>query len=471
MRHFPIIAAILVAAVLAPVASSADRMWIGFHDDPVLRYDAPDTKASEMEIATKTNKATILRTLVTWANIAPTKPANAANPNDPAYNFNDLDDFVRNAQLQDAEVLMTIWGTPKWANGGKTPNYLPTSMSSFQNFAKALATRYSGRTAGLPFVRFFGIWNESNLGQFLSPQFNSSGKIVSPAAYAKLAAAGYAGIKAGSSKALVAIGETSSNGRNKPKAGASDSVRPGTFAEGVAKANKHLKFDAWAHHPYPVPVNGKPTQKVQWPNVALTSLPQFETSIDKWFGRKNIPVWITEYGNETKPGEPTGVTEAQQATYVTQAIDIAKKDPRVPMFIWFVMQDSTGSLWQSGVYRKDGSAKPSRAKFAAAAGPLNATNSKQSVKGGTKNPLVTVYLRSFCSNNPVGAKIGFTVVTKLGGKQIAIAQPQSTLAIDCTSAFNLTGVTIAKGKTYTVAVEANTRNGNFLNRTITIVGV
>ena len=196
------------------------------------------------------------------------------------------------------------------------------------------ATRSCGST---------GIWNESNLGLFLSPQFNSKGQIVSPAAYAKLAAAGYAGIKAGSSKALVAIGETSSNGRDKPKAGSSDSVRPGTFAEGVAKANKNLKFDAWAQHPYPVPVNQKPTQKVKWPNVALTSLPQFETSLDKWFGRKNIPVWITEYGNETKPGEPTGVTESQQATYLPQAIDIAKKDPRVPMFVWFVMRDSAGS--------------------------------------------------------------------------------------------------------------------------------
>ena len=135
MRHIPIIAAILVAAVLAPVAASADRMWIGFHDDPILRYDDPAKKASAIDVATTTNKATILRTLVTWANIAPTKPANAANPNDSAYNFADLDDFVRNAQAQDAEVLITLWGTPKWANGGKTPNFLPTSMSSFQNFA------------------------------------------------------------------------------------------------------------------------------------------------------------------------------------------------------------------------------------------------------------------------------------------------------------------------------------------------
>ena len=382
MRQIPIIAAILVAAVLTPVAASADRMWTGFHDDPVLRFD-PD-RQNEMSLATTTNKASILRTLVTWADVAPTKPANAANPFDPAYKFDDLDEFVRNAQLRESEVLITLWGTPKWANGNKTKNYLPTSMADFQNFAKAVASRYSGRNAGYPFVRFYGIWNESNLALFLTPQFNSKGQIVSPAAYAKLAAAGYAGIKAGNSKALVAIGETSSSGRDKRVGGSSDSVRPGTFAQLVAKANKKLKFDAWAQHPYPVPVNQEPTQKVLWPNVTLTSFPKFETSLDTWFGRKNIPIWITEYGNETKPGEPRGVTEAQQATYVSQAINIAKKDKRVPMFIWFVMRDSTGSLWQSGIYRTTGADKPAQAKFAAAAGPLSPVNGKVSIKGGTQ---------------------------------------------------------------------------------------
>ncbi len=469
MRHVPIIVAILVAAVLAPVATSADRMWVGFHDDPVLRFD-PD-RQSELETATSTNNAAILRTLVTWADVAPTKPANAANPFDPAYRFDDIDEFVRSAQVQGSEILMTIWGTPKWANGNKTRNYLPTSMADFQNFTKAVATRYSGRTAGYPFVRFFGIWNESNLGLFLTPQFNSKGDIVSPAAYAKLAAAGYAGIKAGNSKALVAIGETSSNGRDKKKAGATDAVKPGTFARLVAKANKNLKFDAWAQHPYPVPVNQKPTQKVQWPNVALTSLPQFETSLDTWFGRKNIPVWITEYGSETKPGEPNGVTESQQATYVTQAIDIAKKDKRVPMFIWFVMRDSAGSLWQSGIYRKTGAAKPSQPKFAAAAAPLSPVNGKLSVKGGVKNPSVTVYLRSFCANTPIGAPVGIESTTTLAGKTVAYSQPQVSLAIDCTVAYRVTGLTVAKGKTYTVTVKANTKNGNAATRTITIVGV
>ena len=117
MRRLPLIAAILVAAVLAPVATSADRMWTGFHDDPMFRFD-PD-RASELDKATATNNASILRTLVTWANVAPTKPANASNPFDPAYKLDDLDEFVRNAQARNAEVLITIWGTPKWATAGR----------------------------------------------------------------------------------------------------------------------------------------------------------------------------------------------------------------------------------------------------------------------------------------------------------------------------------------------------------------
>ena len=86
-------------------------------------------------------------------------------------------------------------------------------------------------------------------------------------------------------------------------------------------------------------------------------MPRFEADIDIAFHRKNIPIWITEYGNETKPGEPKGVTEAQQAAYLPQAIALARKDARVQMFVWFVMQDSQGSLWQSGIYRQDGTPK------------------------------------------------------------------------------------------------------------------
>ncbi len=162
--------------------------------------------------------------------------------------------------------------------------------------------------------------------------------------------------------------------------------------KGVAAAMKGVKFDAWAHHPYPFPVNQKPTQLVRYPNVTLESMPRFEKDLDAAFRRKNVPIWITEYGNETKPGEPKGVTEAQQAAYIRR-VAMARKDTRVQMFIWFVMQDSQGSLWQSGIYRQDGTSKPAHRVFARAAPPLNPVNGKETVKGGTRNPTLTVYLR------------------------------------------------------------------------------
>jgi len=442
-------------------------MWMGFHDDPELRYDP--SRAAEFDLVRNSN-ATMVRTLVNWYQVAPDRPANAANPFDPAYRFDDLDEFVRNAQVRGLEVLMTIWGTPSWANGGKATRFLPANMADFKNFCRALAARYSGRYAGYPFVRFFGIWNESNLGNFLAPQFNAKGTIVSPANYAKLAAAGYAGLKAGNGKALVAVGETSSHGRDKPKRGTTDTVAPATFMKGVAKANKKLKFDAWAHHPYPYPVSLAPTQKVRYPNVMLSTMPQFEKDLDQAFGRQNIPVCITEYGHETKPGEPQGVTEAQQAQYLPQAISIAKKDPRVAMFVWFTFRDSPGNPWQSGLYRPTGAAKPAQPKWASAVKPLSMVNGKASFKGGTKNPTLTVYLREFCAINPIGAQVGANVQTLLAGKIVQHSQPAAPLAIDCTIPVRLSGLTVAKGKTYTVQIDTNTAAGSIAHRTITVVG-
>jgi hypothetical protein len=107
--------AALAAAVLAvPAASAADRMWVGFHDDPVLRFDGGRTEAFDRAAA---DGASIVRTLVEWPRVAPLKPANPSDPFDPAYKFNDLDEFVRSAQARGIEVLITLWGTPGWANG------------------------------------------------------------------------------------------------------------------------------------------------------------------------------------------------------------------------------------------------------------------------------------------------------------------------------------------------------------------
>jgi cellulase (glycosyl hydrolase family 5) len=454
-----------LTVALANGARAADRMWVGFTDDPKLRFD-PDRQPTLDRVAA--SHATIVRTVVQWWTTAPTRPADATDPFDPAYHFDDLDELVRNAQRRGLEIEFAVWGTPSWANGGKSPQYAPDSSLDYQQFMQALASRYSGRYPGYPFVRFYGIWNESNLATFLRPQFDSAGNIVGPAVYAKLAVAGLRGVKAGNAQALVAIGETSSNGRNRHVAGLTDTVAPGTFLERVAKSAPRLKFDAWAQHPYPFPVAQPPTQQVRWPNVGMTSLPQLESALDRHF-RKGIPIWITEYGNETKPGEPNGVTEKQQVVYLPQAIAIARRDPRVKVFVWFVFQDSTGSPWQSGLYRLDGSGKRSAGAWATAVAPLDMRNGSVTAPGGTLDPVVTVYLRDFCNNNGSGAAVGTTTRVFKAGKLVGITQAQLSLALDCTVQVELP-MRVARASTYLATVDLNTSAGSTAQRTITVLG-
>ena len=340
----------LLAVLVPTAASAAARMPIGFQDDPTFRWieGAPAQLDRVQEAG-----ATILRATADWRAIAPTRPARATNPFDKAYNLNDLDDMIRNAQMRGIQVMLTIWGTPKWANGGNEPNVAPRRVADLQNFARALADRYSGRHPGYPYVGRFSIWNEPNLQIFLSPQFNAKGKIVSPATYAKLYKAGYAGIKQGNKKALVAIGETSNQGRDHPSKGnIGDSVAPGTFAK-LLGGFKGLRFDAYAEHPYATRPNLSPSQRVRFPNVTLTQLKHFEEMLDVWFKRKNVPVWITEYGYETKPGEPAGVTNAQQARYMSQVIRQLKADPRtrsIPVIIVTSQQLSPEQLQRLGTH-------------------------------------------------------------------------------------------------------------------------
>ena len=469
-----VIALSILAGVAAPTTFAAQRMWVGFHDDPSFRWALP---ASEREVniaGSAQNNATIMRLLVQWNVTAKTRPANASDPFDPAYEFDDLDEAVRTAQQNDQEVILTISGTPKWANGGKTPNFMPTRVSDFTAFARAIASRYSGRNEGYPFVRFYSIWNEPNLQGFLSPQFDKRGRSVAPANYAKLAAAGYTGIKAGSPRALVAIGETSPRGSDKAT-GIRPIHSPGTFAELVAKANPRLKFDAWSHHPYPSRPSSPPSQVVKWPNVSLTSLPKFDASLRTWFKRKSVPIWVTEYGHQTRPEDDLGIPYALQAKYIQQAISISAGYPFVDMFIWFVYRDDQHEQvqqWDSGIYTRTGAAKgTSPARFSASARPLDARNGLITLPRGTLTPLLNLSTRRYCANDTTGTPIGMTWRVFQGTRLISVGQQSAPLKQDCTIAARVTvkgGV--KKGITYTATFALNDINGVELNRRITIRG-
>ena len=411
-----------------------------------------------------------MRLLVHWDQTARSRPAVPSDPFDSAYNFDDLDDAIRTAQEHDMEVLLSLVGTPRWANGGRPANVMPRRLGDFTAFARAIASRYSGRFDGYPFVRFWSVWNEPNLQLFLAPQFDRQGRSVAPRNYARLYAAGYQGIKAGNARALVGMGETSARGTDNPN-GARPVHSPGRFLEALARANPRLKFDAWAHHPYPFRPNLRPSQKVLWPNVTLGSLPELESNLQRLFKRKSVPIWVTEYGHETRPQDAFGVPYSQQAAYLRQAIAIARTYPFVSMFIWFVYQDDAGQPWESGLYTRTGSNKGSSpSRFSAAARPLDARNFVLPLRRGTATPLVTLYTRRFCVVDRMGETIGVTWRVRLAGRLMRVGQQSAPLQANCTVNVRLSRFAVTRKASYEATFELNDINGEKLVRRVTIRG-
>ena len=79
------------------------------------------------------------------------------------------------------------------------------------------------------------------------------------------------------------------------------------------------------------------------------------------------PIWMTELSWRTTSAicpegawagqKPEGVSEVQQATYLTQAYHCLAQDPYVKVALWFPIQDEGPVV--SGLLRSDGSRKPS----------------------------------------------------------------------------------------------------------------
>lgn len=459
---------VAVFAASAPGTHSARPMLVGFQDDPGFRW-SPDRGRMIAQAAQA--HATIIRATADWSQIAPVRPSAAADPFDPAYEFADLDDLVRTAAMNGMTVMLTIWGTPAWANHGQGANHVPDHMRDLFHFARAIADRYSGRHPGYPFVGYYTIWNEPNSGRFLAPVFDPEGSPLSPSLYADICRFAYAGLKEGNPLATVAIGQTSSRGSGLGRPGAG-SIAPGTFARLLAAATPEVPFDAWAHHPYSDLGYG-PYQRYRFPNVNLATLHTFEQKLDLWFHRADIPIWISEYGLQTRPARPGGVTVTQQATYVKEALAVAAADPRVQMFIWFTLRDDPAySTWDSGLIADAGAHKPALAAFAQAAAALDARDPVVEVPADTSRPVLRLPLWELAIRDGVGARVGSRISVYAGGRRIGTATPEARICVDGYAAFPLPIRRVGPGARYRVVLrDINDIHGNQVTRTAVVIGL
>ncbi|MDH4176096.1 MAG: DUF5722 domain-containing protein [Thermoleophilia bacterium] len=363
-----------VALVLAPTADASRFLRIGIYDDAEILFGNPDYVFPILQqMSTK-----LIRANLRWGGpngVANTRPGNPSDPADPAYDWSAYDRTVLRGKAIGAEVMLSIVGTPSWANGGRPWNTAPTKAIDLRRFAVAAARRYNGTFVGpdgrLPAVRLWLAWNEPNNPVFLQPQYAQVGSrwvLQSAKDYARICDSIASGVKSIQRKARVACGVTAPRGNNNPTSNRPSSS-PITFLRAM-KAAGASGFDAYAHHPYYGTRNETPStpppQGARGQAATAVTLGNFEVlakEVKRLYG--NVRLWVTEYGYQTSPPDRLfGVTWANQANYMREAYLKLRANPKVDVFVWFLLRDEARlGGWQSGVYTRRYIRKDAREVF------------------------------------------------------------------------------------------------------------
>jgi Cellulase (glycosyl hydrolase family 5) len=346
MRRLVLLATLLGAAAFAATAAASQKVEYGIQDDAWLAGAAgqPQVLEDRLSILDSLGVDTVRYTL-RWDYVAIAKPAHAADPTDAGYDWSIPDAVISGLHRHGINVLLTIWGTPPWANGDNRPSHPPVSPSALALFATAAAKRY-------PWVHMWEIWNEPNQVGGLNPN--------RPKLYVqRLLNPTVAALHKVDAKNLVAGGATS------PRA-TKTALSAVDFMHGMRLA--HAKFDVYSHHPYPrwfgrgrpeTPLHSLPCTK--W--LTMASLQCLLRDVHRNFGPKHV--WLTEYAYKTNPPDQfRGVAPNLQARYLAEAARRVYQAPRVDLLINFLIRDeSKVGRWASGFLTAGDVVKPSFFSF------------------------------------------------------------------------------------------------------------
>ncbi len=327
VRPWAVLAAIVAVLALPASASASHYIRYGIQDDAWIRF-GPGTLEQRLD-RLESLGVDLVRMNVAWSDVEQRRGT---------FDWSGYDDAVDGLRARHIEVVLTLYSTPAWANGGLGTNVAPQNGSTFAAFARNAAQHY-------PFVRRWLIWNEPNQRRWLQP--------TTPATYVRrLLNPAYAAIHRVNPRALVGGGVTA------PRA-ATGGVSPVAWIKGMAAA--HARLDAYAHNPYSL-------NKAETPftggcdhcdTITMATLERLIANVDRAFG-KGKRVWLTEFGYQTNPPDPfLGVSWKKQALFVGEAALRAYLAPRVDMLVHFLVQDEPElARWQSGVLTAVGRAKP-----------------------------------------------------------------------------------------------------------------
>jgi hypothetical protein len=270
-------------------------------------------------------------------------------------------------------VQLTVSGpVPRWATNGATDYVTDPRSKEFKLFMTAVARHYGDA------VTRWSIWNEPNHPAFLRPQFKSHHRPASPAVYRKLYAAALRGLAAAGDRKPVLMGETAPMGTGRD-------VAPLAFLRGALCLNSRykrtgkcqkLRVDGFAHHAYTTRKGPlyKPHGK---DNVTIGVLSRLTRALDRaaraHVVKSRLPIYLTEFGIQSRPDPLYGVSLQRQAEYRSIAERIAYYNSRVAAFSQYLLRDDRPIAhvsrlaryggFESGLRTSSGKAKPALAGF------------------------------------------------------------------------------------------------------------
>jgi hypothetical protein len=329
-----VLIAILLAALSAQQAHAEPGVRYGIQDDGWIVH-GPGRLAERLDTLDRLG-VDVVRFTLHWNEIEPAQGTFRWRLSDPV---------LRGLQTRGIQPVVTLVGTPGWANGGRPPRFAPPRGKEFAAFATAAARRY-------PFVRYWVIWNEPNLRRWFEPTLPGTyvRRLLNPA---------YKAIHRVNRRARVAGGVTGPRGNV-------GGVSPVDWLRGMARAG--ARMDAYAHHPHPGGRSETPTRGgcfgARCKTITLANLSLLVREVRRAWGRR-MRIWLTEWGYQTNPpDEYLGVSRRLQAQYIGEAARRVYRARQVDMLIQFLYQDEPQpERFQSGLVTVAGRPKPSLYAF------------------------------------------------------------------------------------------------------------